>query len=338
MNKNRFSWIQNNIHKFEYLKPAKGTPKQAWAYSTKEETRVNGPWTLGACGTDTKADPYREALAAANAVDAMAIIKENRPRDICLYGDRIRKNVNAEFYVPKPFVPKYTLDQFNCPNLGFNGSKSYLVWGDSNCGKTHFVLAHFKNPLLVTHIDIVKKLTPEHDAIVFDDLSFTHWPSETVIQLVDTELDRDIHVRYGTAHIPAGTIKVFTHNTKTIFYKPDCLEQHIKAIDRRVEYLHVVGPLYGGLALPTVGVDPVQPMVVQHRAPPRTGTLAGVQNPAVQVEFIVPDTQDVVPNTPDYLLGASQASPMIIDESSYEEETQTDLTEVESESIDLSQI
>lgn len=46
-NKKRKRWILENIQPFEYLAPSKGTPKQAWNYSTKEDTRVAGPWTFG---------------------------------------------------------------------------------------------------------------------------------------------------------------------------------------------------------------------------------------------------------------------------------------------------
>nr|WAE42846.1 MAG: replication associated protein [Cressdnaviricota sp.] len=45
--KKQYTWIQKNIRHFEYIKEAKGTPKQAWEYSTKNETRIFGPWTLG---------------------------------------------------------------------------------------------------------------------------------------------------------------------------------------------------------------------------------------------------------------------------------------------------
>ena len=47
LNKNRFEWIQKNIRKFEYLMERKGSPKQAWTYATKQETRIAGPWILG---------------------------------------------------------------------------------------------------------------------------------------------------------------------------------------------------------------------------------------------------------------------------------------------------
>lgn len=60
VNKNRHTWIQNHLKKhglhFEYLEGAKGTPMQAWAYATKEETRKDGPWTFGAPRHSEKAN------------------------------------------------------------------------------------------------------------------------------------------------------------------------------------------------------------------------------------------------------------------------------------------
>ena len=46
-NKKQFTWIQKHIQKFEYLSERKGTPRQAWTYATKQETRIAGPWMLG---------------------------------------------------------------------------------------------------------------------------------------------------------------------------------------------------------------------------------------------------------------------------------------------------
>lgn len=246
VNRKRFDWIQTHIQKFEYLDGMKGKASQAWAYATKLETRTAGPWTFGDFDeiTTKKDTTYEDALKAPTVREAIEIVKQNRPRDYCLYGSTIERNINNAH--KKPFTHKYNMKDFNREPLVF--TKSSLVYGPSNTGKTSFVLAHFKNPLFVSHADGLKKLTPDHDAIVFDDLSFTHWPPESVIQLVDQDQDRDVHIRYGTATIPAGTTKVFTHNKKEIFYKPDVSEDQKTAIDRRVDYFHVQNKLFGQIA------------------------------------------------------------------------------------------
>lgn len=63
--KNRFCWIQNNIRKFEYLTPAKGSPKQNWAYCSKHDTQIEGPWSLGtprAAESENKTEQFVKAV------------------------------------------------------------------------------------------------------------------------------------------------------------------------------------------------------------------------------------------------------------------------------------
>jgi hypothetical protein len=247
INKNRHTWIQKQIDPFHfhYLMQAKGTPKQAWSYGCKEETRVQGPWIMGMYDTTppkaTANQVFAEALAASSVFEGLAIIKEQKPRDFCLYASTIERHLNMH-HAP-PFKSKYQLADFNHPPLSF--PKTTHVFGPSETGKTSFVIAHFKNPLVVSHIDTLKKLSPDHDAIIFDDMVFTAWEPEAVIHLVDIDLDRDIHIRYSTVHIPANTVKVFTHNTRNIFFKETCPEEQKAAINRRLQYIGVGGKLFG---------------------------------------------------------------------------------------------
>lgn len=244
-NKKRFSWILKNTTNFEYLRNMKGRVHQAWAYAIKDETRVAGPWILGECPSYGNKKPdttYQDALAAPTVKEGLAIVKANKPRDFCLYGATIERNLNAN--LKKPFIHKYMLEDFLHAEMDLK-DKSTVLYGPSNTGKTSFAIAHFKNPLVISHMDGLSKLNSDHDGIVFDDLSFLHWPPESVIQLVDQELDRDIHIRYRTATIPANTPRVFTHNTRDIFYKPEIGEEQKKAIDRRVNYCNIPNKLFG---------------------------------------------------------------------------------------------
>lgn len=61
-NKNRFSWIQNHIRKFEFLQERKGSPQQAWSYATKLETRLAGPFTHGEVTVADKGEQKRLEL------------------------------------------------------------------------------------------------------------------------------------------------------------------------------------------------------------------------------------------------------------------------------------
>ena len=101
-----------------------------------------------------------------------------------------------------------------CKHLELFPLKNYtnVVIGPSGCGKTQFALSHFKQPLLVTHIDDLLNLNAKHDGIVFDDMDFTHWHRTHQIHITDYDNTRSIHCRYRTATIPKNTFKIFTCN------------------------------------------------------------------------------------------------------------------------------
>lgn len=112
--------------------------------------------------------------------------------------------------------------------------KSLVLIGPAGCGKTT-TIKHFcpKPALFVTHIDTLKQFIPNyHKCIIFDDISFTHWPRETQISIVDLEQPRAIHIRYGTATIPGGITKIFTANK-------DPLNSEDQAIKRRTKYITI---------------------------------------------------------------------------------------------------
>lgn len=184
---------------------------------------------------------YDAVLDAPSVRAGMDILKSKRSRDYCLYGEQIERNVKRHKVVPTTGL--YNIDDFLKSALSLD--KPTLLCGSSNTGKTQFALAHFVNPLMVSHPDRLKLLSPDHDGIVFDDMSFKHWPVEAVIHLLDSECDREIHIRYGTVTIPAGTKKIFTHNTSNPFYNPETTDvEQIAAIERRYETVNILNKLY----------------------------------------------------------------------------------------------
>lgn len=105
-----------------------------------------------------------------------------------------------------------------CPRLQFHvlpdKPSTLVLVGPTGCGKTSWALKRAIKPaLIVTHMDDLRKFDPEfHKTIIFDDMSFTHMPETSQIHLVDQDLARSIHCRYGNAHIPPNTWKIFTCN------------------------------------------------------------------------------------------------------------------------------
>lgn len=77
-----------------------------------------------------------------------------------------------------------------------------------------------------------------HGGIIFDDMSFAHYPRETQIHLLDMQDDSQIHIRYTIAKIPAYTRKIFTTNKKVweIFLFQD------EAIQRRITVWEMESP------------------------------------------------------------------------------------------------
>lgn len=83
----------------------------------------------------------------------------------------------------------------------------------------------------MSHIDDLRKFRPNyHVSILFDDVSITHMPETAQIHMLDQENPRSIHCRYGTARIPAGTVKIFTCNSVPV-------DTASAAISRRVQIL-----------------------------------------------------------------------------------------------------
>lgn len=143
------------------------------------------------------------------------------------------------------FVPRQGLI-FNISMLEADilSTKSVVLIGPSGIGKTQYALSHFKMPLLVSHMDDLKKLE-HHDGIVFDDMTFRHFPPQSCIHLTDLELPRSINVKYGTVQIRALLPRFFTSNRdfREVFSE-HCSESEWAAIERRCFIHQLVHKLY----------------------------------------------------------------------------------------------
>lgn len=188
-----------------------------------------------------RSDICREALACNTAEEGLSIIVEKLPYEYLVHGVAMEMNLRKRKF--ETYIPKYQLTDFNIPPVDFE-DKSVLVWGDTDTGKTQYCLAHFKNPLLVRHMDNLKSLRKENDGIVFDDMSFKHTPFDAVKHLLDWDEASSIHCRFHNALIPAKTRKLFTSNEENPFYELNIPSAHALAIERRLKRIHVTDKLF----------------------------------------------------------------------------------------------
>lgn len=108
---------------------------------------------------------------------------------------------------------------------------STVLIGQTGIGKTSWAIKNCPKPAIVcSHIEDLKKFEPNrHKSIIFDDMSFTHLPLQAQIHLVDSDLPRSIHVRWGVALLPAKVTKIFTCNDMPFTEHP--------AIIRRIKFI-----------------------------------------------------------------------------------------------------
>lgn len=208
-----------------------GTRDQARDYCSKTESRVEGPWTVGEFrlgGQGSRTDLMQVADSIKQGYTLFQIADQH-PVEFIKYHTGIEKLRNIMTPV---YTSKYQLSDFNHEPLDLN--RCVYIHGPSGTGKTQFALSHFKNPLLVRHIDDLKQLTERNDGIVFDDLDFSHWPVGSIIHLLDMDEASSINVKYGVVRIPANTPRIFTHNTATIFAPPNLHVNQLSAINRRL--------------------------------------------------------------------------------------------------------
>lgn len=192
--------------------------------------------------TSGKNQAALQVLDAPNKLEALKLVKELLPMDWLLHSQAIHNSINEHF--ARDHVHRYKPEDFECP-LMEDLSKAVLFWGPSGHGKTQFALAHFKRPLLVRHIDNLKKLTEKNDGVVFDDMSFKHIPAEAVIHMLDMEEEATVHCRYQVGVIPRQLPRIFTHNTPNPFFNLATTDkEQVKAIERRINAQECIKKLY----------------------------------------------------------------------------------------------
>lgn len=221
-----------------FLQVRKGTSEQARAYCTKEPGfeefgLLSSPERRGVGAKKSKLSKALDAIR--NGANEAQLWLEHAEAMV-LYGERLKKAILH--LQPVPDRHTYDLDSFNV-ELELPGGFSYVIYGPPGIGKTAYMTSRFPTCLLVSHMDQLGDFDPsKHEAIVFDDMSFSHLPRTAQIHIVDWDYERAIHIRYGCAIIPANTPKFFLTNTMDIFDFNDA------AISRRVKVIPLLNNLF----------------------------------------------------------------------------------------------
>lgn len=225
----------------------RGTAEQARTYCLKESNQEGrrqpiefGEISAPASGARTDLDRIAEGIRD-GSYTTLGQIWRDWPSQMVRYHVGIGKMFDQLRPDPEP-RSVFPLDSEFFQNNGLSNLRddlarggTHVIQGPSGCGKTSFALAVMPKALVVSHMDQLRGFDPEkHDGIIFDDMSFKHIPREAQIHLVDQDLERALHIRYGVGLIPANTRKVFTTNADEIFDMSD------PAIARRVT-VHRVG-------------------------------------------------------------------------------------------------
>lgn len=206
--------------------PAKGTAIQNRVYCSKSDSKLlwDGEDSYFECGTISLRGKIKELDEIKQMIDDGAglrdlwvahwacMVRHHRGIKEGIAVLSLAKDVALYKMIDFPTWPKRS---------DLDWSKSIILWGETGIGKTQYALALFKNPLMVSHKDHLGFYErSQHDGIVFDDMNFVGSPDdqkgrmfrEAQIHLVDQDNNRQIHIRYLTANLPAHTPKVFTTN------------------------------------------------------------------------------------------------------------------------------
>jgi len=184
-----------------------------------------------------RGDPgeYLELARGGDANGAIWTFAERYPMQYTINKPRVEANLRALAHANTDTEPDFKRDDFNLVPLDFkwDPTKSLILSGPTGTGKTKFAqcLAGPRS-IFVRHIDKLKEFA-EGQTIIFDDMNFSHWPRESVINLVDVGEESQINVKHSMVVIPKGTPKIFTTNLS--FEEIFPLDPH-NAIKRRVQF------------------------------------------------------------------------------------------------------
>lgn len=171
---------------------------------------------------------FQQMLAANNHEELLVtcINKRVSPFYYKMASKKFKKRENTIESNEWSGLVRFTID------LPITFDKTWVLYGTAGTGKTSWAIKNMPMPaLIISHLDKLKNFDPDfHKSIIFDDVSVAHLPITSQIHIADQDLERDIHIRYGTACIPAHTPKIFTCNEFPFSRDNEALQRRLQII------------------------------------------------------------------------------------------------------------
>lgn len=127
-----------------------------------------------------------------------------------------------------------------------SGEKALILHGEGGLGKTELacaVMYELTGPFFfLDKLDAAKKIQFRGgEGLVIDDVNFSKLEVDDVKSWLDIQKPRFTHCRNDDAFIPAKTMRIFTTNSRRVDFFPveARMEEHVKAIKRRVEWVDI---------------------------------------------------------------------------------------------------
>lgn len=204
-------WYHPNIQ-------AVRSPKAVKEYVTKESNYTTN-LNIEESTRSKVSETWKRALEAASddgLPAALAVLGEDdrTARDMAINGDRVLKNLATRR--TKRLKIQWPLESFSWPTATLwdpsTPATTLILTGPTGTGKTQLAKALLPEALFISHMDGLRQYGPSYHGVIFDDMAFTHLHREAQIHLCDLGEDRQIHVRYSVAELPAGTPRIITTN------------------------------------------------------------------------------------------------------------------------------
>lgn len=124
-------------------------------------------------------------------------------------------------------------DKARFKTIEWDRETALVLLGPSQCGKTSWACAQFKNPVMVGELNELRGMSWDGvDGIVFDEADFANFKRKTQIFMLDMKYTRTIKVADYTVTIPKGMPRIFCNNQRCFSELPEINNRFVCADTR----------------------------------------------------------------------------------------------------------